>query len=256
MFLFIFRLFFGGFWYIKLESIYITKKKKNFKVIVIALAYFDSMISGSSISKKVSRDITDKHASLISSLFYQFLNKKEEKNMIGLDEYIKSSFQCFVQNKVNICLSYPYLGDVFQVNEKMRNLILYKLESNLDFKISRDDGDLTNLLRIELLRVFHNVRTVELITNIAGGNKKGSITISMISLLSVIKDTSLQRIFILSYGDDRENDKYESWQSYLWKLSSSKLMDKYSKLNYKIDLKYKIGFRNKYHGFVINKQSV
>ena len=56
---------------------------------------------------------------------------------------------------------------------------------------------------------------------------------------------------IVSEGNDANDDFYNSWQSYLWSQSSSDMIHLFEKSNYKIQLKYKIGSGNKYHGFVI-----
>ena len=74
----------------------------------------------------------------------------------------------------------------------------------------------------------------------------------MTALLSIICDTGLQRVEILSYG---ANAWDLSWQSHLWKLSLKGIIDMYQDLKYQIELKYGLGFQKQYHGFVIERKS-
>ena len=245
----IIRLFFGGFWYIKLESIYIQKTNRNFDTIVTALSYFDSIISGAWNNKSTTDLITDKHVSLLIDLFNQSLNDDDNNNnqiieQNEFDGYIKSSFECFIRNKVNIAINYSNLN--LCRNERMVHLIMHQLEESKDYKVMRDENDLINLFKSELLFVFKNVKIMTLITYKAR-------PLSMLGLLNIIKNSLLQKIFILSAGNDPDDEMYSSWQSYLWKSSSLELIAKYKTFGYNISLEYEIGSHHRYHGFEISK---
>ena len=78
-----FRLFFGGYYRIKIESIRIRTTRQNFKTFIYSLWCFDTMITGGKPPKKVSKD----DIFIISSLMSNFLGKPTTKQF---DDYIYS----------------------------------------------------------------------------------------------------------------------------------------------------------------------
>ena len=74
------------------------------------------------------------------------------------DPYIYSTFQAFSENKQQITLYLLWLNGI--KNNKMRDLMMYSMENN-DKK--RDGDDTTNLFKPELLRIFKNVKTLNII---------------------------------------------------------------------------------------------
>ena len=277
------RLFFGGFWYIKLESIYVTKTSRNFNKIISALSYFDAMISGAQLqgyqikdeqfrllnnliefelsnyddtedtttnNKKMARIKTVKH--VFTTLFPKKHNNnnKMKDEMITFDPYIISIFKSFIKAKKDITINYHYLDD-WRVNKNMVGLIMHKMEKNKDYQITSSNDDKKNLFKPKLLRLFKNVKSVTLITNSVSDNY-GSYrlhrSLSIKVLLSMIKFSPLSNIFIFSYGSSN------SWQSYLWETSSYGLINEFKKSNYEIQLKYKMGAKQEYHGFVISQK--
>ena len=243
----VYRLFMGGFWYIKVVSIYITKSHQNFSTIITALSVFDSMLSGAMTKNEVWKGISAKHVSVLKGLVNDSLGNKDGKGEVELDPYIKNTFKAFIQSKKSIILNQRYLSDEFEVNKDFRNLIMYKLERYKEHILPTDN---TNLFRSELLTLFKKVTTITLITNHFLHDKIGII--SMDALLLIIKNTSLERINILSFVQKNVSD-CSSWISQMWNGLSLNMINKYKECGFKIEFKERIGPGKTYHGFVINK---
>ena len=242
------RLFFGGFWYIKLESIYITKTNQNFKMIVTILSYFHSIISGAFNFEEISSQITDKHVSLLNGLFSYNLDSKKSNHEIEYDPYILSTFNSFTQSNKDMIINYYNLD---KENKSIVDLIMYQIEENDDYKHLPNDSSFTNLFKPQLLNIFTKTKSITLITNDEFDIFGNQRSISMVALLSIINNTTLQKVLILSFGS---NESIQSWQTYLWSQSWSNLIHLYSASKYKVQLKYGLGRDQKYHGFVINRE--
>ena len=218
-------------------------------MIVAALSYFDSLISGSTDGKHVSMEITDKHATLLLSLFNHALDHKDDKNIIDFDEYIQSTFKCFVESKTDIIITYKNLSFP-SVNDKIRRLIIPELMKMDDDDLMKDQDNLKNLPKPEILEVFNKVKSMTLITRNVLSDY--DYKFSFYALLSLIKMTSLRKISVLSRGFNKRY-KIHSWMISLWALSNKELVNIYNKSQYQIELKYAIGFKGLYHGIVITK---
>ena len=226
-----------------------AETNKTFGTIVTALSYLDSIFSGVFNGRDVSSNISDEHVSMLKNLFSQKINDGET-DLIEFDPYIKSTFECFAESKTDIVINYDNL-DRRYVNIDIKHLLIHKIEKTLGgSKTVRDKSDMSNLLRRELFNVFNKITSLTLITTDYGST---SWTLSMIELLSIIKDTSIKEVKVLASNGRNDEYKNNSWITHLWVLSSLSLIDTYSKSNYKIVLQNKIGFQNKYHGFVITK---
>ena len=249
-------MFFGGFWNIKLSSIYITKTNKSFSSIVNALSYFDSYISGSynfGWKSPQKNQISDHEISLLICLLNKN-DKNDEMEKIEPDGYMQSTFNCFIRNKTDIIINCYNLSKS-STNGQIRDLVMNKLENKKDFKAVRADDDPTNLFQVKLLDLFSNLKSITLITGDQHEiNKCGysNRSLSMTLLLSMIKHKALEQILILSYDP---LGKGNSWQSYLWQTSSSKLIPTYQESGYILQFKYSLGFDNAYNGFIINRMT-
>ena len=163
--------------------------------------------------------------------------------MISFDPYILSIFNSFCLSKQQIMISCYYLSKFG--NKGIVDLIMHNISA-------KDDNDLQrNLFKAELIHIFIKLKHLTLITRHQNSKDKER-SLSMDSLLDIIKIRFLKTIVVLSYGWD--NKRHYSWMTTLWQTSSSSLIDKYQKSNYEIHLEYKIGPKNKYHGFVITRK--
>ena len=258
-------------------SIYKTKTNQNFGIIVGGLCYFDAITSGT-----YGGSITDKQVSLLRGLialelsndkitdndeskksdewsFGSFLNgltnKKDNdqsnnNSMISFDPYIISTFRSFLKTKQDIVID--YLG-LESEESNIIELIMYKFKEKRGFNVRLNDNGKRNLFKPELLQLFSNIKSITLLTN-SGTYGEGHRPLSMNLLLSMIQNVlSLQKVVVLSRGDPDDQYWDGSWQTYIWKKSSSELIKRFEQSNYKIQLKYKIGSKKCSHGFVITR---
>ena len=133
------------------------------------------------------------------------------------DPYIYSTFQAFSENKQQITLYLLWLNGI--KNNKMRDLMMYSMENN-DKK--RDGDDMTNLFKPELLRIFKNVKTLNIIS------KAHSFSFSLSALLSLlIQSKSLEKVTV-------DGRKSVNWIGCLWSSSSQSITQEFDEKNYTI----------------------
>lgn len=208
----IFRLFIGGFWRIKVESIRLTKTKTNFETFFVALFYFDAMVTATSAMSSLK--INSNQRGVIKSLIKWRLEQKKDPKM---NEYLYQTFEAYTKNKKQIEIDLWNLG---QAKESMYNLIVHSLEQDTKPK---DENDTVNLLRPELAKIFQNVKTVHIDTASAWGQ----YPFSLIAFLRLIQSTKWQHITIKAYGGN-------NWISALWKASESSIKNQFYSASYDI----------------------
>ena len=107
----------------------------------------------------------------------------------------------------------------------------------------RSYGDSNNLFKVELLKVFKNIKSIFI--DLCGF---GGYTVSLSSLLSLIMEsTSLQKI-ILQIGAQEEKHKFIKCY-----LISSSLEKEYKKQKFNIKIKENTGDRNMYIWCIIDR---
>ena len=110
LFCLILRLFFGGWYYIKLESIYMTKTNQNFNTIISALSYLDAIITGADLEDGFE-EITDKHFSLLNELIHWKLGGKIHTNYKSdveqLYDKFEKEYQSFMTKQIGTDSLFP-----------------------------------------------------------------------------------------------------------------------------------------------------
>eukprot|EP01084_Bolivina_argentea_P148472 259553_1 len=99
------RLFYGGYYPMKIVSVRVKSTNNNYKKIIQSLAYLDMCISGTSgmdAFKASAHDIL-----VIQNLFSLMLNQKAT---LTFDKYILDTIHAFIQNKTQITL------DLYELN--------------------------------------------------------------------------------------------------------------------------------------------
>ena len=127
-------MFFGGHWFIKIESIRIRATMQNFETFIYSLWCFDKMLTGDYVKK-----VSDSDISIIGSLMDNILGQPTTKTF---DPYIISTFDCFCKSKQEINLNLEYLHNYN--NNKMTALIMNEMAESEE---ERKCDDLTNLFR-------------------------------------------------------------------------------------------------------------
>ena len=248
-------MFFGGYRRIKIESIRIRNTKQiwqNYQKFIFTLFYFDSLITGATLWKVTDNVVlkaSDDDVIIIKELVNYILGKPTTKTF---DEYIYSTFQCFCQHKKQIILDFPELDE--DADKKLTYLIMNSLHwRRYDEEKQRDDGDLSNMFRKEILGIFKNVKSMIIITTSTTGYFSYSLSLSV--LLSLIDSISfLDKVIVkaVSYKKNKDNN----WIYSLWSSSSEPIKQEYDAKNYTISIK-KIeegiyGYQE--YWFVINKK--
>ena len=177
---------------------------------------------------KVPKDNLD--VTVLRSLFEHTING----NKSNVNKYIIDTFNCFRLNKSKLKIN---LVNINGLDDKLLNLILYKGDMiywshHADRFSRRDEGDQTNLVRPEIYQIFTNVNTMEIYTTDWEGYS--CCTISLMALLSSIKNTKIERIEIKAYEYRYWNEITEeyvyfakTWLYLLWSASSTDIVEKY-----------------------------
>merc|ERR1712228_62663 len=204
------RLFIGGFWRIKVESIRLTKSKKNFETFFVSLFYFDAMVT----AKRGMDDlkINSNQRGVIKSLIKWRLGQKKDPKM---NEYLYQTFDAYTNRKKQIEIDFLYLSDA---KESMYNLIVHSLEEGAE---SKDENDTVNLLLPELGKIFQNVKSV----HIDAGWGDDQFPFSLFAFLRLVQATKWQQVTIKATGAN-------NWISVLWKASKSFIEKQYNANNY------------------------
>merc|ERR1712228_337442 len=208
------RLFIGGVWRVRGESIRLTKTKENFETFFVSLFYFDAMVTAKRGMSKLK--INNKQIGVIKSLIKWRLEQKKDPKM---NEYLYQTFDAYTKNKKQIEINFDFLS---YAKESMYNLIVHSLEENAKPK---DENDTVNLVKAELGKIFQNVKTV----HINAGYNDHQYPFSLIAFLRLIQSTKWQKVSIKAKAIDND------WISELWKESESSIKNQYYSANYDIE---------------------
>merc|ERR1712228_856694 len=204
------RLFIGGFYRIRVQSIKLLKTKQNFAQFIAPLYYLDCMVTAKSFDPVWGETKPGKNAKgIIDHLFKYKLAQKPELKM---DSYLYETFDGYTRNKEHIQI---YLDDLSKAKQSMRKLIIHSIEEGKKF--FRADNDKTNLLKNDICAIFPNIKTVYIAA--------GFYSFSLIGFLSVLQASEWQNVTIRGW-----------WMSKLWQSSKRALIDKeYQSNDYQIE---------------------
>ena len=215
------RLFFGGYYRIKVVNLRLIESSQNFKGFVQGIFYFDSLLTASYMRMKPKKtDIL-----VVLTLVNHIMKKKVKR---ALPPFILDCFQAFVQNKKQIVFSLLSCG---ASDKRITDLFVHSFESvmpqwNIDLP-AREDGDFCNVMRSELFSVFPNVKS--LIIRTSGG--PFCCTLSMIAFLSEISSTDLEEIVVQSTENYSDN---APWVKQLWQREEKRLKKEYAAKGFEI----------------------
>lgn len=214
-------------------SIRLIQSRENFETATIALYYLDALLSDCFLEDQHWKLFDSKHVKIIK----QLMDKRCKE--YDIHPYICNTFDCFVRSKAEIYIDLYEMDKNNKFVVEIRNMIMHPLRYQNLYKDNPEGGDydLNNLFKSKLLNVFKY--TKKLIINAAKGGK--SYVISLIALLSLIKESSLQHItIILGYKDylDKLNKLY---------VISEEMKQKYRNAGYSIsNLKRNTGLCGNY----------
>ena len=215
-----------------ITSIRLIDGNRNFESIIGALHYLDLAISGMEMDGMTANK---KWIGMIKHLFDTRICNKQE-NGKKYDAYIYSTFESFVKHKRRLAFNMLTLS--YNCDTHFRNLFMDPMAS---IDLSQDIAtiksmvnsiDYTNLPKKEVLRIFENVRRLEIWTYLNGFDEMYIISLS--SLLSVIESYPSLQIVIIGLG----NKKYASKIRVLYSLSNE-IKTEYENAGYDIHLEEK-----------------
>eukprot|EP01084_Bolivina_argentea_P168725 292538_1 len=134
------RIFVGGFYYMKIQSVRVRSTKQNFECIFNAIYCLENMLHG---GQQHGIEATDKHAIVIKNLFAKVLNTWTTQTFYAYDKYIYDTFSAFSKHLRIISLNLFELHHN-NISDTFRNLIMHSMDYSSN--IRADDED-TNLPR-------------------------------------------------------------------------------------------------------------
>ena len=242
---FIYRLFFGGFIPIIIESIRLVETRQNFESFIASLCCLDNLLSGGHLDRNFWRyNLMDNknYDKILQNIFEMAKNIDKDNDY---DPYLCSTLKCFLENKTNIILNFDALGKNFKrgLPKNVAQLFIYKFRGNQPKPKNSDD--VANLFKVELLDMFKNVRSIKMELC----RLFFSCTVSLMALLSIIRLFPLDIIIleIAKHGSDICDELNVIYPI------TTELRKKYKDWNYNINLKYNTGKDNKYIWCIIQR---
>ena len=217
---------FGGCNFIVVESIWVTKTHNNYRYVILALSYLDTMINGQGVERE---NDNDKAIGILCDLVRNAANGMLKT--IKIDNFVLCTFQCFVENKKEIKLDESFL---VTTNNKIRDTIMYGMveyKSEIRKFTKLKETDLTNLFRPELFTIFSQAKS--LILKVRTGLTYHPFSFS--ALLKVIKMCNLEKV-VIEVVQQFSRGTYDCWIQQLWEKSGKELKAIYQAENYSINM--------------------
>eukprot|EP00488_Nonionellina_sp_1-RS-2012_P000863 TRINITY_DN1385_c0_g1_i1.p1 TRINITY_DN1385_c0_g1~~TRINITY_DN1385_c0_g1_i1.p1 ORF type:complete len:209 (+),score=59.83 TRINITY_DN1385_c0_g1_i1:236-862(+) len=177
---------------------------------------------------------------ILSNFMNKLLNKNNEITKT-FDNYLEETFAAFVLNKTHIVLQLLSLHTL--EDSGIRDLLMNAMEERAYAEEKRrENKDITNLFKAELLEIFKNVKNI--IINTGYEYEYASFSFSMFGLLSLIDSGSVEHVVVKV--DGRGN-----WIQDIWSSLSNELIQAYQERNYKISMEGRLEGDYK---IIINKE--
>ena len=206
----------GGGHGLNICCIKLIETRSSFQDIITALTLFDNLISS---AEKFVIFPDNCNGILLSKLF----NYTITQNISSINQYVYNTFISFITQKTKIEIN---LDNAAGIKDKyFLDIVLFDIEAD-GSKYDRDECDFTNLIRPQIIKLFKNLTQITINT----GDWSGTYTISLLALLSMIKNSSVTDVTIRDYGNE--------WLSKLWKRSSNEIIERYEKAMFSITYNY------------------
>ena len=185
----------------------------------------DSMLSGA-VSYLDEISITAKQVSILKSLLSSMILQTEYEGTT----YIYDTFKCFINNKRRLMIDIPALSRYCRDYDLLQLIFSNSVKSYDD----ADDADERmidsshNLINPQILKIFRNVQSLELICS--DHYDSTYYPIPLLSLLSVIRTagSQIQRVLI--------RDGTGGWISKIIEMKFEDISNEYRKMNYYIEI--------------------
>eukprot|EP01084_Bolivina_argentea_P084136 152252_1 len=195
------RLFIGGQYPIAVTSVKVGNE--NFEDFIRVYYILDTGLSGG-FQYMSNFGLSNSELNMINVIIMDVMGIKKS----NYNEYAVQTFNLMRYAKKQIVLSLEPINR----DESVKHLMMDKMEKrNHQEEKMRQHNDNTNLFRKDLLQIFPNVETLTISTTSAVG--RTSYSISLMSLLSLIKTSALQKVIVKA--DSERVTKY-NWIDKLW----------------------------------------
>eukprot|EP01084_Bolivina_argentea_P202626 346180_1 len=101
------RLYFGGHWWINIQTVIVRETNENFHDCILPLVYLDAVLNACYPRMLKEIPITKKHVKIVSHLMEWKLGHSQNKKF---PQYIYDTFECFCKHKQQISLRLSVLN--------------------------------------------------------------------------------------------------------------------------------------------------
>ena len=122
------RLFCGGSWPLRVESVRLIKNKQNLKLFFKALFYFDCMLKGISVTSNAKQQITKMDKLIIKKLIEKKINNDDNNKENNFGEYINNSFSLFCKYKKQIIVNQRQIDEN---TPSLKDILFIRKDSNI-----------------------------------------------------------------------------------------------------------------------------
>lgn len=235
------RVFVGGRYPLKIQSITNCLTKQNYKKYYHAFYWFDAILNGS-LHGKDEVDFKVRDHWIINMLIKCILcetgsfSEREEKEFDEMPNYIKQTFQNFIIQKTQIVINLDYLDTLY--NDKNNLLSSLIMEESLIADSKKEIDDISydsnncnhNMVKFKTLAMFKNLKKILIYSSDAyNGDKQYSFSLSTFKA-SILNNDNLKSVeyVIKAYHNIRSGARSWIYNLYLDETSSLRMPSKIS----------------------------
>eukprot|EP01084_Bolivina_argentea_P076524 138702_1 len=242
-------LWMGGEYTIKVEGIRIVSTAVNYQKYFSLMYYMDAMITGMNMRNVKCRP-SNKDYEILSNLIKHKMKMNKFENKYP--SYINHTFYLFINNKKHIVINIDYINIYFS---KLKDLMMYKIKGSINNKQFEMTGNNeTNLFKSILFDLFHNIKSIHIITTAFVGRGTYEYIIDILGLLSILNKSNLSNNIKITIRAQHkyiaQADKHNviknlshigvSWLGLLWNKYSQSIISKCKQNNWNVVFKNNI----------------
>ena len=214
-----------------------------FNRVINAIFALDCLLTGQNMPMKLSI----KHVQKVAVLMENAIDPKGMK----FNNYLYETFQSYIKSKTSIIIDLAWL-DHESTSKQIAKIIMNTVEEGDVYRVA---GDMTNLFKVEMLKIFTNVKIIRMVLC----DEDDIYVVSLESLLGVIKFFQLDKIILVvgEYYYAEDEDLY--WKECVDRIKqlypiTTELEKRYDEQNYRIKIKHKTGTENQQSWCIIEKK--
>lgn len=185
----------------------------NFQDIIKPIRFLDKLFSAKEVDSANAGDM---------GVLIQLLEAQMNGTFTGSSDYMHNLFRAFLQSKKELWFNYDYLMSEKDCQELVKIMFHEVERTEKQQPEKRKETDYTNLLQPRFIQLFKQLDHLKLLVSF----KECDFVISLMAVLSFIKETGIKRVEILA-----ENGKVlysdPSWMKKFWDTSSEEIIQRY-----------------------------